>query len=127
MGACRARHCEQQSLSEGAETTAAAAEALTQAGAPPPPGWTMQEPLPSTVPLKGVGEQGIVLVLSKRWFWSAGAAVEEVEEGEEFEVAFSRAAASAGCKLKITTTDSARAVALAVALQLRPRGAPCRG
>ena len=107
MGGCRERHCEQQSDSEGAETTAKAAETLTQALR----GWTRQEPLPSWVPLKAVGEQEVV---EEEVAFLSGVA--EVEA----------AAAAVDC-CEMETTESTRESALAIALHLRLRvAAPLR-
>jgi len=112
LGGCLARHCEQQSLSVGAETTASAAEPLSQAL----PGWTRQESSPIRVPLKEVGEQATVLALVSTGSFPGATGGEEAA-----------AAAAVGCELKRNTesaTGNARASAPAVAPRLRLRAAP---
>ena len=113
MGGCLARQCEQQSLSEGAETTASAAEPLSQAL----PGWIRQESSPIRVPLKEVGEQATVLALVSTGSFPGAAGGEEA----------AAAAAAVGCELRRNTesaTGNARASAPAVAPRLRLRAAP---
>ena len=112
LGGCLARHCEQQSLSVGAETTASAAEPLSQAL----PGWIRQESSPIRVPLKEVGEQATVLALVSTGSFPGAAGGEEAA-----------AAAAVGCELRRNTesaTGNARASATAVAPRLRLRAAP---